>query len=73
MDAPWLKQLNLFSAITQREMQHGAANVGGWAVRLVAQYVTAWKIKDQSREDFSVLLPLIPTPFTRKAIDSFQK
>lgn len=27
-------------------MQHGAANVGGWAVRLVAQYVTlfsAWK------------------------------
>lgn len=45
MDAPWLKRLNLFSAITQREMQHGAANVGGWAVRLVAQYVTACKIK----------------------------
>lgn len=26
-------------------MQHGAANVGGWAVRVVAQYVTAWKMK----------------------------
>lgn len=29
--------------MAKREMQHGTANVGGWAVRLVAQYVVAWK------------------------------